>query len=383
MTTTAIDVQGDVQGACDDRLSAVRDAFAANFDDFAEVGASVAVTIDGETVVDLWAGHADRARTRPWQRDTIVNVWSSTKGLATLCAHMLVDRGQLDVDAPVTRYWPQFGQAGKESMPVRFLLTHQAGLNRIDAPLPPELAFDWDAQIHALEQQQPRWIPGTRHGYHTGTFGYLVGELIRRVDGRTVGTFLREEVTEPLGIDFFIGFGPEEDHRVADIIAAERPPSDGDPVRLPDSNRTNSREWRAAEMPSGNGHGNARALATVYGALARGGEIDGVRLLSAQQVERSARLVASGHDETLGVPTHRTLGFMRRFAEFDDVRPASTYGHSGAGGSQGFADPDRKLGFGYVMNQMLSPDPDEKRPPTGGMDPRGQRLVAALYDALT
>jgi CubicO group peptidase (beta-lactamase class C family) len=295
---------------------------------------------------------------------------------------MLVDRGQLDLDAPVTQYWPEFGQAGKESMPVRYLLTHQAGLNRIDEAATPESAFDWDAQIRALEQQAPHWIPGTRHGYHTGTFGYFVGEVIRRVDGRTVGAFLREEVTQPLGIDFFIGFGPEEDYRVADILAADRPPSDGDPVRLPDPDRTNSREWRAAEMPSGNGHGNARALAKVYGALAGGGEIDGVRLLSQQQVERAAVPVATGQDETLGVPTHRTLGFMRRFAEFNDVRPASSYGHAGAGGSQGFADSDRKLGFGYAMNQMDSPSPDEQRPPTGGMDLRGQRLVAALYDAL-
>lgn len=377
ITTTAL----EIHGSCDERFGAVRDAFAANFDDHGEVGASVAVTIDGRSVIDLWAGHADDDRTRPWERETIVNIWSSTKGFVTLAAHILADRGELDFDLPVTRYWPEFGQAGKETLPVRYLLTHQAGLNRIEAELPPAAAFDWDAQVHALEQQPPLWTPGTRHGYHTGTFGHLVGEVIRRVSGRSVGTFIREAISDPLGIDFLLGFGPEQDHRVAEMLDPKVEPDPDAPVQIP-RGVANTRGWRQAEIPAGNGHSNARALAKFYGALALGGEIDGVRLLSAQQVARSAQLVASGHDETLGVATHRTLGFMRPFPELGDVRPASSFGHAGAGGSQGFADPDRALGFGYAMNQMYTPRPGDVALPSGGMDPRGQRLVAALYDSL-
>ncbi|MEE9280704.1 MAG: serine hydrolase domain-containing protein [Myxococcota bacterium] len=372
----------EIHGHCDERFGRVRESFAENFREFHEVGASVAITVDGASVVDLWAGHADEARTRPWERDTIVNVASTTKGMTALCAHMLADRGELDFDAPVARYWPEFAQAGKESLPVRYLLTHQAGLATIEKELPTDAMLDWGFMVRALAEQAPSWEPGKKQGYHGLTFGWLVGEVIRRISGRSVGTFLREEVTRPLGVDFLIGFGPEEDHRVAETIhaPADRPASAAARGRAsPAGWPRNARDYRAAEIPAANGHTNARALARIYGALARGGEIDGVRLLRPESVERAAVEEANGIDETLGVPTHRTLGFMLRFAEFGDVRRASAFGHAGAGGSQGFADPASKLGFGYAMNRRLSPTAGETRPPTGGMDPRGQRLVEAAY----
>ena len=369
----------EIHGHCDPAFARVAERFALNFAEFPEVGASLAVSLDGASVVDLWAGHADEERKRPWERDTIVNVASTTKGMTALCAHILADRGLLDFNAPVARYWPEFAQAGKESLPVRYLLTHQAGLTRLEKELPQDAMLDWELMVRTLERQAPSWEPGTKQGYHAITFGWLVGEVVRRVSGKSVGTFLRDEVTSPLGVDFLIGFGPEEDHRVADTIR------DPEPVRRswpPAGWPRNERAYRAAEIPAANGHTNARALARIYGALARGGEVDGVRLLRPEAVRRAAEEQANGIDETLGVPTHRTLGFMLRFIEFGDVRPASAFGHAGAGGSQGFADPEARLGFGYAMNRRLSPAPGESRPPTGGMDPRGQQLVRAVYAAL-
>lgn len=379
MTTPTVEIHGH----CDERFGGVREAFARNFADEPEVGASVAVSIGGQLVVNLWAGSADRERTRPWERDTIVNVFSTTKGLAALAAHMLADRGQLDFDAPVTRYWPEFGQAGKERMPVRYLLTHQAGLTVLEGDLPQDTWLDWHAVCTQLAKQPPRWIPGTRHGYHTITFGHLVGEVVRRVAGRTVGAFVLDEIARPLDVDFFIGTPASEDHRVADILPDTRtPPPPGAIANAVSAVDWNARARRAAEIPAANGHSNARALATIYGVLACGGEANGVRLLSERAVRLAATEVAAGMDETLKAPTHRTLGFMLPFSEFNDVRPAGSFGHAGAGGSQGFADPARRLGFGYAMNQMLSPQPGETRPPTGGMDPRGQRLLTELYAAL-
>ncbi|MPZ98047.1 MAG: serine hydrolase [Dehalococcoidia bacterium] len=372
MTSTAIEVHGH----CDPRFEAVREVFAANFEEFPEVGASVAVTLDGEAVVDLWAGYADRERTRPWEQDTVVNVFSTTKGVTALAAHMLADRGELDFEALVAQYWPEFAQHGKESMPVRYLMTHQAGLRAFGGGI--AVALDWDAACADLAAQTPTWEPGTQMGYHAVTFGHLVGEVVRRIDGRTVGQFVRDEVAGPLGVDFLLGFGPEEDRRVADQLADTRGQASGRASAVAGID-WNARETRAAEIPAANGHTNARALARIYGALARGGEVDGVRLLSPEACKRAAVEQSGGHDVTLNAVAHRTLGFMLPFAEFGDVRPEGSWGHAGAGGSQGFADPARRLGFGYAMNQALTPQPGETRPPTGGMDPRGQRLVAALY----
>ncbi len=391
MTTITTEIQGD----CAPGFEPVQAAFERNFREHGEVGAAVAVTVDGESKVDLWAGHGDAARTRAWERDTIVNVFSTTKGMAALCGHMLADRGELDFDAPVTRYWPEFGQAGKSEMPVRYLFTHEAGLPVIDKELPPGAGLDWDVMCEALAEQAPVWEPGTKQGYHAATFGFLVGEVVRRISGRSVGTFLRDEVTGPLGADFLIGFGPEEDHRVADMLMPAPPENPNDAplmamARADASSLTarafniapmkpgvdvNHRDWRAAEQPSGNGHGTARALARVYGALARGGEVDGVRLLSPAAIERARAEQVASFDETLLFKTRRSLGYMLPIAEQGDVRGPESFGHAGMGGSLGYADPEAKLGFGYVMNQMWTPS-------LSNPDPRAQGLAAAVYESL-
>ncbi len=388
---TTVDVE--IQGHCTPGFEPVREAFVRNFADHGDIGASVAVVQDGERVVDLWGGHANAERSRPWTRDEIVNVYSTTKGITALCAHMLADRGQLDFDAPVARYWPEFAQAGKESMPVRYLLTHQAGLPVVDRPLPRGATLDWDLMVDALAAQRPVWEPGTRHGYHTVTYGWLVGEVVRRVSGKRIGAFLRDEVTSPLGVDFFIGTPAEEDHRVADTVNPPRPTGGGaeppvpavDPEslafrsNLPGTSKpgvgVNGREYRAAEVPAGNGHGNARALATIYGALARGGEIDGVRLLSPAAVERAAAEQASGPDAVLGMPSRRSLGFMLPMPELGDPRGPRAFGHAGRGGSYGWADPEAKIGFGYAMNQMWPGGPSTP-------DPRAGLLARAVYESL-
>src|SRR5262249_23163934 len=213
----------NIQGTCDPKFSPVRDAFAVNFESGGEVGAAAAIVLDGRPVVDLCAGYADKAKSRPWTRDTLVNVYSTTKGLAAICAHRLVDQGKLDLDAPVARYWPEFAQAGKEKLPVRFLLSHRAGLPAVRKPLPREAFFQSDTMCAALAEQEPWWEPGKNFGYHAITYAWLVGEVIRRVSGKTPGTYFREEIVEPLGLDAHIGLDAIHDRRTADIIAAPPP----------------------------------------------------------------------------------------------------------------------------------------------------------------
>ncbi len=389
--TTAI----ETHGACDSRFNAVKDAFAENFPAHGEVGAAVAVTVDGEIVADLWAGHADAARTRPWERDTIVNVYSTTKGMTAICAHRLVDQGLLDLDAPVAKYWPEFAQAGKEELPVRYLLSHRAGLPAVKDPLPAGAIYKWDMMTAALAAQEPWWEPGTKHGYHALTYGWLVGEVVRRITGKSLGTYFREEVAEPLGLDFHIGLAPEHDARTAEMTPVPLPqPGDANPlaqvlskpgsmpfkafVVSPDMmqpGHANTREWRAAEIPSANGHSNARALARVYGALARGGELDGLRVLSQQAIDRAIVEQSNGPDAVLaGLPTRIGLGFFLTMPESPLGPNERAFGHAGAGGSLGFADLDAKVGFGYVMNKMIA-TPDL-------IDPRWSSLIDAVYASL-
>jgi CubicO group peptidase (beta-lactamase class C family) len=379
-----------VEGECDGRFARLRERFEKNLET-GEVGAAVAVVVDGRPVVDLWGGHADAARTRPWARDTIVNTYSTTKGMTAICANRLVEQGRLDLDAPVARYWPEFAEAGKRDVPVRQLLTHQAGLAAHAELVPPERRYDWDFLTAALARQKPWWEPGTRHGYHALTFGYLVGEVVRRVAGRSLGRFFREEVAEPLGADFWIGFGPELDPRCAEMIPAPTQPGVKSPLEALLENRdslvarvfgnppletgaVNSRDWRAAEIPAANGHGTARSLARVYGALARGGEIDGVRVLGEPAIEAAATEQVRGVDAVLA-PLHTRfgLGFMLTQPMISFGPNPRSFGHPGAGGSIAFADPDSRLGFAYVMNQM-------QVGLTG--DARGFGLVQDLYAAL-
>jgi CubicO group peptidase (beta-lactamase class C family) len=376
-----------VSGTCAPRFIAVRDAFAANFEAGREVGASFAATVDGTLVVDLWGGYADAARTRPWQRDTIANVFSTTKAMTALCAHMLVDRGLLDLNAPVARYWPEFAQAGKGAMPVHYLLSHRAGLAAVRPALPAEAFYDWQRMVDTLAAEAPWWEPGSASGYHAMTFGYLVGELIRRITGKTPGTFFRDEVAAPLGADFHIGLDAAEDQRVADMV----PPTDAEVASagvVPDpqsllakvmsnppltADAANTRPWRAAEIPAANGHGNARAVARVMAALACGGTLDGVHLLGEQTIARAIAEQSYGPDLVLGLSMRWGLGFMLASPHLPLGPNPRTFGHGGWGGSLGIADCDARVSWAYIMNKMS--------PGTTG-DTRAVALVAALYAAL-
>lgn len=381
---TTVDI--GIHGTCAAGFEPVRKAFEASFTEHGDVGASLSLVVDGETVVDLWGGHADPARTRPWEANTIVNVYSTTKGITAIGAAMLVDRGQLDVEAPVASYWPEFEQAGKGAIPVKWLLSHLAGLPAVDAALPPGGAFDWDVMTNALAVQAPYWQPGEEMGYHAVTYGWLVGEVMRRITGKSVGAFVRDEIAGPLGVDFLIGTPASEDHRIAEMIpAAPGQPivANPDPVAQkafafiapPVGAGVNTREWRAAELPAANGHGNARSLARMYGALARGGELGGVRLLSESAIGDASAPQAKMHDRVLNMEVTRSLGFINSMkgGRYEWGPGARTFGHSGAGGSLAFADPDAKLGFGYAMNQMSA---------GLGADPRWNPLIDAAYGCL-
>lgn len=378
----------EIHGTCAPRFAGVADAFAANFEAGREVGASFAATLGGEPVVDLWAGFADAARTRPWQRDTIVNVFSTTKAVTALCAHVLVDRGQLDLDAPVARYWPAFAANGKGAISARHLLSHTAGLAALRTRLTPESFFDWETMTAALAAERPWWEPGTANGYHALTYGYLVGELVRRIDGRTLGTFARDEIARPLAADFHIGLAAGEDHRVAEMIPpteAERagsaslsPAPDslmaavmGNPPMTPEV--ANLPAWRRAEIPAANGHGNARSVARIMSALACGGTLDGVRVLSRDTIERAIEEQIYQPDLVLGFPIRWGLGFMLNSPTLPVSPNPHTFGHGGWGGSLGFADLDAAASWSYVMNKMT--------PGTAG-DNRAFPIIQAFYAAL-
>lgn len=382
-----------IEGTCDPRFKQVKEIFVASFDKGQEVGAAVAVTLDGKPVIDLWGGYADKAKTKPWTRDTLVNVYSTTKGITSMCAHRLVDQGKLDLDAPVAKYWPEFAQAGKEKIPVNYLLSHRAGLPAVKKQLPVDAYFNWPVMCAALAAQEPWWEPGTKHGYHAITFGYLVGEVIRRITSKTPGTYLRDEIARPLALDFHIGVDASFDPRIAELVGAPPPPPGhpdqiaamaadpesmtfkaiANPVPVIDPALVNGRAWRGAEIPAANGHATARALAALYGALATGGEMNGYRVLTAASIKRAHTEQADGVDLVLGMRSRWGLGFALN----QPVTPLGpnprTFGHPGAGGSLGFADPDARIGFGYVMNQMGS---------DALIDGRAAALFNAMFAAL-
>ena len=382
-----------VHGECDARFSAVRETFAENFASYGEVGAAVAVTVDGKPVIDLWGGVSDKDTGKPWERDTLVTVYSTTKGMTAICAHRLVEQGLLDLNAPAAAYWPEFARAGKSEVPVHMLLSHRAGLPAVSEKLPDGAAFDWETMTRALERQRPFWEPGTRHGYHALTYGWLVGEVVRRVSGKSLGTFFRDEVAVPLGLDFHIGLDPGHDARVATMysavvspeaaqqmeqrqaeVAKAMPPGlAGARANISIQGAHNSGEWRRAEIPAANGHSDARSLARVYGALSRGGGLDGVRVLSSETIRKATVEQAIGQDTMLPNRTRFGLGFWLCLDGNMGPNDAS-FGHPGAGGSIGFADPAARIGFGYVMNQMKSGVVES--------DSTARRLIDALYRSL-
>ncbi|MGF1599163.1 MAG: serine hydrolase domain-containing protein [Acidimicrobiales bacterium] len=372
----------DISGFCDDRFGAVREAFAANFDQGVDVGASVAVHLDGEPVVDLWGGFADRDRTVPWERDTIINVWSTTKTMTFVAALLLADRGELDLDAPVARYWPEFAANGKEGVLVRHVMGHTAGLSGWQEKVAPEDLYDWDKMTSLLAAQEPWWEPGNGSGYHAITQGYLVGELVRRVTDQSFGTFFRTEIAEPLGADFHVGFGPELDDRVAIVITPPRPerPEEFPPMMLrtmtnPLVNAKQSweRAWRQAEIPAAGGHGNARSVAAVQSVLSAGGEARGVRLFSEAVARRVLEEQAYGPDMVIGDTLRFGIGYGLRCPELPIGRGDAVAFWGGYGGSLIVNDLDHRLTIAYVMNKM-------ELGTVGGA--RSYALVDAAYDSL-
>jgi len=380
----------EISGTVDHGFEPVREAFAANFEDNGDVGAAVCLYRDGRPVVDLWGGIADVASGRAWERDSIVMVFSTTKGMTAVVANLLVERGKLDLDAPVARYWPEFAAAGKANIPVRWLLTHRAGLAAVDGVLTLRDVLDWDPVVAAIAAQSPNWEPGTQHGYHVRSYGWTVGEVVRRVAGRSLGRFFAEEIALPLDLDIWIGLPAAEEPRCATLIPATGDDDgssflDGIP---PDSllaralfgpsnlfaagydESWNRREIRAAEMPSSNGIANARSLARVYAATI--GEVDGTRILSSETVEAARGVQSAGLDNILSFETAFGTGFALPPMLCPSVGTGA-FGHPGAGGSLAFADPEAGIGFGYVMNRM-------KLGATG--DERSQTLVEAAYSCL-
>ena len=389
---------GRLAGHYDSRFAEVAEAFVANFSERDEVGASCAITVDGRAVVDLWGGR--RARNgAPWEQDTLCTVFSATKGAMALCAHMLADRGRLDLDAPVVDYWPEFGQGGKEDARVKMTLDHSVGVPHVRAPLPPGAFYDYDYMVDRVAAEPAFWVPGTRGGYHAITMAWTVGELVHRAAGQRLGRFFDDEVARPLGLDFWIGAPAAVEARIATMLPAV-PYEPWLATRFvkaalgQEHNATwlfmrdfllldvNTPECHQAEVGSANGVTNARGLAGLYTPLALGGSRDQLRLVGADTLARMGRVSMASHDDaTLLVPSRFALGYMKAT---DNRRVPNTvnssmilaepaFGHVGAGGSIGFADPECQMGFGYAMNRMG----------TGILlNDRGQSLVDAAYRAL-
>ena len=353
----------DVQGTCAPAFEGVRAALADNLEQGKDVGACAAVTVGGELVADVWGGHQDEARTTPWERDTIINVWSTTKTMAALSMLTLVDRGDVDVDAPVATYWPEFKAGGKENVLVRHIMSHTAGLSGWQEPMKPEDLYDWDLACSRLAAQEPWWEPGTASGYHAISQGYLEGEVVRRVTGQTIGTFFAQEIAGPLGADFHIGTGPEHDGRVAKVIPP--PPLVPEGVDLDmtsvamrtlsnpplDAAQSWTEAWRRAEIPAAGGHGNARSVALVQSILACGGESNGVRLFSEQTANMVFREQCNGVDLVLGVPLSHGIGYGLPGEMLPLPNPRTCF-WGGWGGSLIIVDLDARMTVAFVMNRM-------------------------------
>ena len=376
-----------VQGICDERFSGMRDVLQANLDSGADVGASVAVTLDGKFVVDMWGGWADAGKTTPWAKDTITNVWSTTKTMTSISALVLADRGELDVFAPVAKYWPEFAANGKGAIEVRHLMSHTSGVSGWAQPVAVEDLYDWEKSTSMLAAQAPWWEPGTASGYHALNQGHLVGEVIRRITGMQLGAFFAKEVAGPLGADFHIGLDPKHFHRVSNVI--EPPPLPVDITALgpdsvavktftgpaPDARVAWTEPWRRADIGAANGHGNARSVARVQSAIACGGEVDGIRLLSSKTCELIFKEQSNGMDLVLGVPARFVIGYGLPLdgGTFTFVPQGRVCFWGGWGGSVIIVDLDKRMTIAYMMNRMES-----------GVvgDFRGEALVKAAYAGL-
>jgi CubicO group peptidase (beta-lactamase class C family) len=389
---------GGVSGSWHPRFKRVRDEFVRNFEERGEVGASVSVRLFGWPIVDLWGGTANAETGEPWEKDTIVHVWSCTKGATALCAHILASRGQLDLDAPVVEYWPEFAQNGKEGATVAMMMSHQAAVPHLRDPLPEGAIYDTQFMVDRLAAEEPFWEPGMDHGYHALTFGFCVGELVRRISNRSLWDFFREEVVDPLGIDFWMGLPDSELPRLAPNIPPDPPTPPlsqfnlkalTDPTSIPalvlfnsggyvNPGEAESPEARAqTEIGAAGGFTNARGLAGLYAPLANGGS----PFVDQASFTRMCRAKSAGWDNTLCLPTRFALGYMKSMDnrrglpgnEGAAILSKGAFGHSGFGGSIGFADPDAHMSFGYAMNKQ-----------GGGtlLEERGQALVDAAYSSL-
>lgn len=369
----------------------VRDEFARLWDDI-EVGASFCVFHRGEKVVDIWGGYADREMSREWQEGTLVNVFSTTKGLVALAIAILFEEGKIDYEEKVVSYWPEFGAQGKHTITVAQLLSHQAGLCGVQSLLTVEDLYDWKKMVNLLASQPPLWTPGSCAGYHSVTWGFLVGELVRRLSGKTLVQYFSEKIAEPLGADFYIGLPESEFHRCATLIGPNHarkkpaPASDSDKSETPEFNRIAmqnpiiapfkhacSKRWRLAEIAASNGHANARGIATIYGALAMGGTLGDTTIISAKTIGAATKIeVDEEIDLVLGRQVRRGRGFIINTNSDYGPNP-NAFGHNGTGGSTGFADPETGIGIGYAMNQMKSEYP---------ATPRSRRLIDAVYECI-
>jgi CubicO group peptidase (beta-lactamase class C family) len=389
-------VTATVDGLVEPGFEGVRDAFLRNFVEHDEVGAGFCLHVEGRKVVDIWGGTVDETGERPYDEDTLQLVFSTTKGATASCVNLLLQRGLIDLDAPVATYWPEFAQSGKESIPVRWLVSHKAGLATVEKQLSLDEVLAWEPIIEALEVQEPLWEPGTAHGYHALTFGWVLGELIRKVDGRGLGQFFAEEIAGPLDLEFWIGLPESQEHRVAPVIGSLVPDGREIPPELkemfeqfigPDSllvraltlngvfdiSDWNSRAVHAAEIGAANGITNARSLSRMYAGLT--GQLPdapAAPLFTAEQIEAARQRQTEGSDRVLFVETSFGLGYMVSSA-FSPFGGTGSFGHPGAGGSVGFADPDNHLAVGYVMNRMMQ---------NLSGDPRTRGLIKAAYNAV-
>jgi len=355
----------EIQGVCADQFGAVRAALERNLDSGEELGASLVLDIDGDIVIDMWGGFADQARTIPWTEHTITNVWSSTKTVTSLAALMLADRGELDVDAPVAKYWPEFGARDKQDILVRQLMSHSSGVSGLDQPARVEDLYDWTGSTSRMAGQAPWWEPGTASGYHALNYGHLVGEVVRRISGKTLKQFVADEIAGPLGADFQIGAAESDWGRIADVVPP--PPLPFDLAALgPDSpavrtltgpvaaaEEANTPGWRRADIGAANGHGNARSVARVMSVVARGGQVDGVRLLGGDTIDLIFREQLNGIDLVLGLPLRWGIGYgLPRLDILPWIPDEKICYWGGWGGSMIVMDVGRRMTISYMMNKM-------------------------------
>ncbi len=377
----------DIHGTCDERFEAVRIALARNLDSGEELGASLVLDIDGDIVIDMWGGFCDEARAVPWSQHTITNVWSSTKTVTTLAALMLVDRGKLDVDVPVARYWPEFAANGKQDILVRHLMSHSSGVSGLDQPAVVEDLYDWQKATSRMAAQAPWWEPGTASGYHALNYGHLVGEVVRRISGKTLKQFVAEEIAGPLGADFQIGAAESDWGRIANVIPPPPLPFDLEALGLDspavktltgpaiEAEAANTPGWRQADLGAVNGHGNARSVARVMSVVARGGEVDGIRMLSQDTIDLIFHEQLNGVDVVLGVPLRWGMGYgLPRPDVLPWIPDEKICFWGGWGGSMIIMDAGRRMTISYMMNKMA--------PGIIGSD-RSAAYGKAIYDALT